>query len=650
MQVRFPMKQNLDGSRFAREVHRRRGLGRAAVLLAIAVAGCTGAKPSPPPKPQNIEELKSALGSILAKYHIPGVGVAIVDKEKVIWAGGVGKADLATGRDVDADTMFRVGSITKSFVSLAALQLSERGKLDLNAKVHDLAPEVPIDNQWEAKDPVTVTELLEHTAGFDDFSLPEFYDFDAPPEKPLLWPLQHFPEPQRTRWHPGRRTSYSNPGYGVAGYVIEKASGVPIEEYITENITRPLGMAHSDLRLTPEVKAALAQGYDHPPKPVPYYPIYLRPAGEMKSSPAEMARFVRMMLGRGALDGTQIVSAESIARMETPETSLAARAGLKYGYGLGNYADVSKAIVTHGHDGGIDGYLSRYAYIPEDGVGYFFSINSSSGGGFEAINDLLFDYVTRDLAKPKEPAVPLGVGAKLLLGYYEPAAPRQEKLKFLGLLVGGLNLDLHHGALYIKPLFGRSTKLVPVGPNLFRTERQSVASTIFAVDGSGNQVMVTAFSPLMPLPFYYVRTDPDWPMIRLVLILSALILMLSSILFAPIWIGRKLLGRMRTMTHLSVRVVPLLAVITFVASYYPALGYAQALDLVRPDFVTMMLFLGSYIFAILSVAGLVLAIASFRWPINRVARTHSMLVSAACVGIAWYLAYWGFIGLRIWAS
>ncbi|HEY6419094.1 MAG TPA: serine hydrolase domain-containing protein, partial [Candidatus Binataceae bacterium] len=506
---------------------------------------------------------------------------------------------------------------------------------------------VPIENRWEASDPVTVAELLEHTAGFDDFSLAEFYDFDAPPEKPLLWPLQHFPGPQRARWHPGRRTSYSNPGYGVAGYVIEKAAATPIEQFIAENITRPLGMAYSDLRLTPEVKAALAQGYDHVPEPTPYYPIYLRTAGEMKSSPAEMARFVRMMLGRGALEGTRIVSAESIARMETPETSLAARAGLKYGYGLGNYADLSKAIVTHGHDGGIDGFLSRYAYIPEDCVGYFFSINSTSDGGFRAIDKLLFNYLTHDFQKPKESAAPLGVDAAHLAGYYEPAAPRQEKLAFVGLLTGGLNVGLHRGALYIKPIFGARTKLVPVGPELFRTERQSAASTIFAVDGAGNQVVVTAFSPLTPLPFYFVRTDPDWPMIRLVLVIGAIILMLTSVVFAPIWIARKLLGRMRTVTHLAVRVVPLLAVVAFAASYSP-LAYASALELARPDWLTMTLFIGSCLFALLSVAGLILSVRSFRWPINRAARIHSILVSCACVGLTWYLAYWGFIGLRLW--
>ena len=174
--------------------------------------------------------------------------------------------------------------------------------------------------------------------------------------------------------------SYSNPGYGLAGYIVEKAAGVPLEDYIAGNILRPLGMTHSDMRLTPAVKDALAQGYDAG-SPVPYFPIYLRPAGEMKSSPNEMARFVRMMLNRGELDGVKIVSPESITRMETPTTSLAARAGLKDGYGLGNYEDQAEPLIQRGHDGGIDGFLSRYVYMPEAGVGYFFSINDASLGG-----------------------------------------------------------------------------------------------------------------------------------------------------------------------------------------------------------------------------------------------------------------------------
>ncbi len=85
--------------------------------------------------------------------------------------------------------MFRVGSITKGFVALSALQLAERGKLSLDEKVSDVAPEIPVVNPWAATNPVTLAQLLEHTAGFDDFSLAEFYDFDAAPNDPHPRPL-----------------------------------------------------------------------------------------------------------------------------------------------------------------------------------------------------------------------------------------------------------------------------------------------------------------------------------------------------------------------------------------------------------------------------------------------------------------------------
>ena len=141
---------------------------------------------------------------------MPGAGIALVTKDKVVWTGGVGKADLATNRDVTADTMFRVGSITKGFVALSALQLAERGKLSLDEKVSDVAPEIPVVNPWAATNPVTLAQLLEHTAGFDDFSLAEFYDFDASPDdphpRPLLWTLTHFTGPEHVRWRPGSRT------------------------------------------------------------------------------------------------------------------------------------------------------------------------------------------------------------------------------------------------------------------------------------------------------------------------------------------------------------------------------------------------------------------------------------------------------------
>ncbi len=638
------MKQNF---------HCRSAAATSVVVVMLALGACSRASKStaPAPIPANIDELKSAVSAILEKYSVPGVGIALVTKDQVVWTGGVGKADLATNREVTADTMFRVGSITKGFVALAALQLAERGKLSLDEKVADVAPEIPVVNPWEATNPVTLAQLLEHTAGFNDFSLAEFYDFTSPPDnpRPLRWTLTHFRGPEQVRWKPGSRTSYSNPGYGLAGYIVEKAAGVPLEDYVAANILRPLGMTHSDMRLTPAVKDALAQGYDNQ-SPVPYFPIYLRPAGELKSSPNEMARFVRMMLNRGELDGVRIVSPESITRMETPETSLAARAGLKDGYGLGNYEDEGEELTQHGHDGGIDGFLSRYVYIPEAGAGYFFSINDYSSsspatGPVHEIEQLLYAYMTRGVAAHQQPATKLPPGASEWTGYYEFASPRQEKLRYADLLLGGQFVSIKHGAMRVRPVLGPPRALIPVGGNQYRTRKSEAATAIFTTDGKDNIVMVMAMAPEIPVPEYFVKKSPVWPMTRLALVLTAAVLMLSSVLFALIWIPRKILGR--EVEHMAIRILPLLATVSLIAGFAMALT-SSPIYLAREGEASLTYFIGTIAFAIFSVIGLALALGSWRWQVHRGVRIHSFLVAMACVGLTSYLTYWGQVGVRFW--
>jgi CubicO group peptidase (beta-lactamase class C family) len=205
------------------------------VLLSVA---CSRQKAEEPPAPASVEELKKAIADVLSTYHVPGAGVAVVARDRVIWADGVGKANLASGKAVDADTMFRIGSISKGFVALSLLQLQERGKTSLETRVSEVAPEVHIVNPWERTDPVRIAHLLEHTAGFDDFRVTGFSDLRDDADVPLLEVFRMFPP--RVRWRPGTFTSYSNPGYSLAGYVVEKVSGQPWPAYVADNILRPL--------------------------------------------------------------------------------------------------------------------------------------------------------------------------------------------------------------------------------------------------------------------------------------------------------------------------------------------------------------------------------------------------------------------------
>src|SRR6266850_2237260 len=177
------------------------------------------------PHPKTLEELQKVMKDVLAKEHVPGAGVALVANGQLLWCGGIGKADLATGREMTCDTEFRVGSISKTFVALALLKLQEDGKINLYARLRDVAPEIPMNNRWEASQPVRIVNLLEHTAGFDDMEFSEVYNLKDRYDFPLLDVFKRFLKPQVARWPPGTRMSYSNPGNAIAGYLIEKAAG-----------------------------------------------------------------------------------------------------------------------------------------------------------------------------------------------------------------------------------------------------------------------------------------------------------------------------------------------------------------------------------------------------------------------------------------
>jgi len=144
------------------------------------------------------------------------------------------------------------------------------------------------------------------------------------------------------------------------------------------------------------------------------------------------------------------------------------------------------------------------------------------------------------------------------------------------------------------------------------------------------------------------KTGILWPVTRLILLIGALLAMVTSVSFAFVWIPRKAIGRMKGVKHLSVRAVPLLAVL-MLAAFVLAVARATPYELTMPDLKTITICTSTIVFAILSVLAVVLAIRSFRFEMNRAARIHSMLVSIACLGMTWYMAYWGLVGLRIWA-
>ncbi len=178
--------------------------------------------------------------------------------------------------------------------------------------------------------------LLQHTAGFDDMHFNEIYNVPNAPELPLEEVLKLNPASRVVRWRPGTRMSYSNPGYAIAGYLIEKITGEKYEDRIAERIFKPSGMPTSSFYLTKDDEARLAKGYrDRTGPAVPYSPIYLRPAGNLHTSPLELGQFVHVLLNWGETENDLVIDPEYLSNMEHPRTTLASDAGLRSGYGSG---------------------------------------------------------------------------------------------------------------------------------------------------------------------------------------------------------------------------------------------------------------------------------------------------------------------------
>ena len=620
----------------------------AAVAMLLIPAHVAAQQKDELPRPKTLQELQQAMKDVLDREHVPGAGVALVANGQLLWCRGIGKADVAANREMTCDTEFRVGTISKTFVALALLKLQEEGKINLYARLQDVAPEIPFQNRWEAAHPVRIVNLLEHTAGFDDMEPSEVYNVRDRYDFPLLEVFKRFREPQTVRWPPGTRMSYSNPGNAVAGYLIEKVTGMPFDQYIRDNFLRPMGMEHADYPFTESNKTLLATAYEgNPPKASGYPFIYLRPAGDLKASPRELAKLVQFLLRRGKAGDAQLVNSESILRMETPETTLAAKNGLRLGYGLCNYSSVEGGVVTHGHDGGIDGFISSYHYMPEQNWGYVILLNSdNSRQALKSLNRLAIDFLSKDFLKPQQPVAALPAKSlKIFTGYYAPRAPRSQLFAFVDDLTGGTRIRVINGKLTRSGLFGRPEPLLYVGRNLFRGEKEPEGTTVFFTTQTGDWAVVS--SGLEGIP-YSERSSLALPFLRIALLSLCLFIMLTSLPYALIWLFLKLLGAMKDVRHLSVRVVPLLATLAFLIVPLCLMKLSGA-QIGRLNLWTAGIFLGTFFFPLLSILGLVLVLRVPKEEIHRAVRIHSLLVSSACCVLTGFLWSWHLLAVRLWA-
>lgn len=619
-------------------------LDEAKFALELATTASRLAAPEQP-GPASIPELRAAIEDVLAREQVPGVGLALVDRDGLIWAGGAGVRDLDTRTPVDSETVFRVASITKSVVALGAMTLVERGRLELDAPLAPLMPEVEWTNAWAERAPLTSAHMLEHSAGFDDMRFSEYWT-QTPLE--LREALAINPRSRVVRWRPGSRVSYANPGYTVAAHAIERASGETWDRYLRREVLTPLGMSQARFWRTPALRERLATGYLDPETPARFDELVHAPAGGLLTTPRELARLVQLWLRRGRLaDGQALLDPASLARIErtatlpypTPATN----------YGLGNYGDVLHPVVGRGHDGGLPGFLSCYRYFPELGVGYVMLLNAThSNVAYVEIRRLLFAYLTRGRELPAPPrAEPDREAIAAAVGFYEPASPRHSLFAFIERAVASLDLHPSPRGVELELLIGPRVAFVATGPDSYRLPHEGGSSLRTTQNAAGERVLVGGM-------FYFEPGSRTWARARLGGLQAALTTMQLALLWAIGWalsvVARRLAGRSVSRPELRLQLRSLLTC----ASFATLLALAQ-------------LAFATYAFADRNPLSVGVFVASVAFP----AATASLLAAAVAEQRRGELALWlrlvpsatalaalglclvmvanGLVGLRLWA-
>lgn len=333
--------------------------------------------PSAPTPEMTASDVEAFLDGImpmqLQREDIAGAVIVIVKSGSVLFEKGYGYSDVKSRAPVSpSSTLFRPGSISKTFTWTAIMQLVEQGKINLDADVNDyLDFQVP----HTFGHPVTVRNLMTHTPGFEEVIKDLMVDrVDELPSLPAFV-TAHRPN---QIFAPGTVPAYSNYGADLAGYIVQRVSGVPFEDYIQKNIFQPLAMAHATFLqpLPDRLKPLMSNGYElasQDAKPFELVPPNPAPDGSLSITGADMAPFMIAHLQNGKYGYAHILEPQTAEMMHSRQFGMDSAVN---GMALGFYEESRNGLRIIGHGGDLNYFHSDMHLIPSEGLGFFVSYNS----------------------------------------------------------------------------------------------------------------------------------------------------------------------------------------------------------------------------------------------------------------------------------
>jgi CubicO group peptidase (beta-lactamase class C family) len=628
-----------------------------ATAPAPAAANLSAALPSVAPQQLEKADLEAFFDGIiplqLERSDVAGATVLVMKDGKELLRKSYGFADVTKKKPVDSETtMFRLASISKLFTWISVMQLMEQGKLDLDADVNTY-----LDFQIAPAfgKPITLRNLMTHTGGFEE----EVRDILLTDPKKAIPLRQYLIENQPHRiFPPGEVPAYSNYGVGLGGYIVQRASGEPFEQYVAEHIFQPLGMKHSsfDQPLAEGLSPFASDGYrSDTEKPAVGFEIFSpAPAGGVSSTASDMGRFALALLNGGELEGRRILKPETLQAMWTKQ--FVASPALPP-MCMGFYQTWRNGLHFIGHDGDLIAFHSMFLVEPKENLVLFISYNSA-GSANKTRAEIVTSFADRyypSSQKPDFQTIPLEE-LKAIEGAYEATRRAQTTKLSLGNLIGQSDAKVDKdGVLKVddfKDLRGHVRKWKPIGKDLWQDENdQRLMFTIR--DSSGKIARIAVNFPGVQFERVSWYENSNWILPVLICSLAILGMVVAASLLR---LGRRIFLSKRTRLKEQPGTLRLTAGPRLSAFAWIILVVGTAILMARLDSETMLptRALDKYFVLMNLVTGAAIFLSIFailagwriwlRSELRTISKVKFSLVAAACLFLTWFSVHWHLIG------
>ena len=589
-------------------------------------------------------ELQGLLDKVRIQSGVQGIAVSIVElnEPEIILTSGL--ADITTRIPVKANTQFRFGSIAKMLVASSIMKLVEQNSLSLDDNVRDLIPEIQFNNTWAEDHPLKVYHLLNHTTGWDAMHFAENIPQENSPIS-IEQALNIHPDSRDSRWPPGSRFAYNNTGYLVAAFIVEKLSGVRYESYIKTQFFKPLSMGSSNFFYTDSYREHAATLYKSK-QALPYAHFNNRPAGALNSNILDMSKLVRFFLTQGEVTSNKILPPKSFEQLQNPSGSSAAKAGMEFTYSQGVNQFHANGYVLYGHEGSIQGGSALLVYQPEIGKGYVIAVNGT-GPAVAQIHTFLANMITQPIkSKNVEGNQQFTKSLQALSGFYQVINPTASLVApFTTLMPWKLKITQNHAS--IGPVFGMKARQLK--PNNDKSLSHAETNKIVLVKNEDPLVgSVLQYGPLTLKPVSTISA-----FLPICAIVLWCLTILSSVIFALIWVPRKILGKISNTASIKLRSWPLISLFPLLGIIFLLLNAKASpaiFELIgQPSWLSISIFVLSIMFFVGSMWSMYVWWKISPQPINRFVYWQSSLLIVLNVTLSLYFLINGLIGIRLWA-